>query len=378
MATASGRTATPVTVERRLFSEPYLFGFFQAVRLLERLRPDARPVGHGGPPDVEAVRFRAHLSLSFPPSALYELSTSTVDQPVPMLTQTFFGLTGPSGVLPRHYTELLLRLHRDARGPERTALRDWFDLFNHRLVSLFYRAWEKYRFWLAVERREDIRPEPDPFTRILRSLVGLGTGGLHGRLRIACQEEGDKGRTERVLARVDDRAILFYGGLFSHRPRNAVGLEGLLSDYFGVPVRVDQFRGQWLPLEQESRAFLGQEAGGHRLGLDLILGEQVWDMESKFRLRVGPLGAADFAAFLPDRRLFPEQKRFLLLMHLVRLYAGQEFDVDVQLVVRAEEVPECQLPKATADGPQLGWNSWLTSLSLPHDVGDAVFEGEAA
>ncbi len=170
---SSRRERTPPTVEERLFEAGYGFDFFQAVRLLHRLEPDRPPVGGSGPPRVEPVRFRAHLSLSFPPSSIHEILRPSEDRPTPELTQPFLGLVGPSGVLPRHYTELLCRLKREEKGPEAGALRDWLDIFHHRLTSLFYRAWEKYRFPLAFERGEDERPEPDLFTRTLYSLIGL-------------------------------------------------------------------------------------------------------------------------------------------------------------------------------------------------------------
>src|SRR5437016_2573545 len=133
------------TLEQRLFAEPYAFDFFQAVRLLNRLDPARVPVGLWGPPESESVRFRTLLSPGFPASAIADLARPGRAPQVPVLTQAFFGLTGPSGVLPRHYTDLLLRLEA-SKGPERAVLRDWLDLFTHRLVSLFVRAWEKYRF----------------------------------------------------------------------------------------------------------------------------------------------------------------------------------------------------------------------------------------
>ena len=109
----------PTSLEQRLFEHGYTFDFFQAVRLLRRLDPGRVGVGLGGPPGLEIVRFRAHVSLNFPPSSIHELERPTSALPVPTMTQAFMGLTGPSGVLPRHYTELLFRLKRDARGPER-------------------------------------------------------------------------------------------------------------------------------------------------------------------------------------------------------------------------------------------------------------------
>src|SRR5438067_4156318 len=170
---SAGARAGEPSVADRLFTEPFAFDFFQAVRLLEKIAPDRRAVGRSGPPLAEVARFRAHLSLSFPPSALYDLARPTQDLAVPQMTVAFMGLHGPSGMLPRHYTELLLRLDKEVKGPERSALRDWFDLFNHRFISLFFRAWEKYRFYVPYERGEYAKAEPDPFTLGLFSLVGM-------------------------------------------------------------------------------------------------------------------------------------------------------------------------------------------------------------
>jgi type VI secretion system protein ImpH len=366
------------TVEERLFAEPFAFDFFQAVRLLERLEPGRVPVGRGGPPRAEVVRFRAHVSLTFPPSAVYDLERPTPALPLPALVVAFLGLHGPSGVLPRHYTELLIKLIKDRenRGPERFALRDWLDLFNHRVISHFFRAWEKYRFYIPYERKEYDSPEPDPFTLGLRSLLGLGMPSLRRRLRVALWDDADEVRHERALARVEDLALLHYGGFLAHRPRNVVSLQALLEDYFELPMRVEQFRGQWLQLEPDSRSAVG--AANSRMGLDLVAGERTWEVQSKIRIRVGPLSYFQFLQFLPDRSPELSRKAFFLLGHLVRLYVGPELDYDVQLVLRAEEVPRLQLTEAPALGPgaRLGWNTWLCSGPPDHDADEAAFEGE--
>src|SRR5262249_57028321 len=122
--------------------------FCRAVRLLERLYPDRKAVGREALPPVEVARFRSHLSLAFPPSALFAIERPSEERPWALVVQTFLGLTGPSGVLPRHYTQMLLDLGRDVKGPERRSLGDWLALFDHRLVSLFYPAWVKYRFFI--------------------------------------------------------------------------------------------------------------------------------------------------------------------------------------------------------------------------------------
>src|SRR5262245_15694803 len=234
------------SLESRLFQEGYLFDFFQAVRVLQRLGRRV-PVGYAGPPKAEAVRFRAHISLSFPPSSIHELIRPDPDHPAPTMVEAFMGLTGPNGILPRHYTELLYRLERERseRNPEKHALRDWFDLFNHRLVSLFYRAWEKYRFFVPYERGGFSRPEPDLFTSALYSLVGLGAAPLRNRLRVAVRKPaGDGDFQEMVLGKIENLVFLRYSGLLANQLRSAAGLQAILQDYFGLPVRVDQFVGQ--------------------------------------------------------------------------------------------------------------------------------------
>ncbi len=253
------------------------------------------------------VRFRAHLSLNFPASAVEEVQPPTRDRPMPLMTVTFFGLTGPSGILPRHYTEYLIRQERDGKGTEKQAFRAWLDLFNHRLIALFYRAWEKYRFYLAYERGACARPEPDPFTRGLFSLIGLGLPPLRGRLQVTCREENDGRPRERVLARIDDLALLYYGGLLAQRPRSAFGLQAILEDYFDLPVRVQQFLGRWMEFDPAGRSRLGEANCG--LGHDLTAGERVYDVQSKIRLRVGPLSRTRFDAFLPDRAPYQSGNR---------------------------------------------------------------------
>jgi type VI secretion system protein ImpH len=357
-----------------LLREPFAFNFFQAVRLLERLSPARVEVGHAGPPAAELVRFRAHVSLTFPPSQIVQLTPPGARAVAPEMTVSFLGLTGPSGVLPRHYTELLMRLAREGKGPERTALRDWLDLFNHRLISLFYRAWRKYRLPVAYERAEWDRDEPDAFTRALLAFVGLGMPSLRRRLRVAHWEVGAERAGERVLARVDDLAVVHFSGLITQRPRSASALEGILQDYFGLPVKVRQFHGQWLQLDRANQSSLG--AGNNVLGESLVAGERVWDVQGKIRLRVGPLGYGQFTEFIPERSATAERKALFLLVHLVRLFVGPELGFDVQLVLRAQDVPECRLSDDEENGPRLGWNTWVLSREPVEDAADAVFEGE--
>jgi type VI secretion system protein ImpH len=371
------------SVRDRLLAEPYEFDFFQAVRVMERVWPGRRPVGRDSPPDAEVARFRPHLTLSFPPSQIVGLDPPDEDRPVHLVTVTFLGLYGTTGVLPVHYTQLLMDLVRDVRGPERRSLRDWLDLFNHRFTALFFRAWEKYRFHIPYERGEAARPDPDTFTLAMLSLIGLGSSGHQGRLAVrdagaATREVGwgfdpAARAPESDLARIDDLGLLYYAGFFVQRPRNATNLRLMLADYFRLPVEVRQFQGQWLGVPPASQTRLG-ELG--TLGVDAIAGERVWDVQSRFRLRLGPLKYAQFEDLLPDPTPVRERKTFFLVAQLARLYAGGEYDFDVQLVLAPPEVPEAHLADGPGAGPRLGWNLWLISGTPPSPVDDAVFDAE--
>ena len=215
--------------------------------------------------------------------------------------------------------------------------------------------------------------EPDTFTRALFSLVGLGTPAFRGRLRVAVPATDDEGLSaERVLGHVSDLNLLFYGGLFARRTRDATSLAILLNDYFGLAVEVRQFQGQWLNLEPAAQTSLGSMG---TLGVNAVAGSKIWDVQGRFRLRVGPLSYREFEEFLPDRGDTPKRKTLFLMSHLTRLFVGPELDFDVQLVLRAGDVPHCQMADQ-GFGSRLGWNTWLITKKPPADVDDPVFEGE--
>ncbi len=368
MAASSGRNGAPL--RQQLLEEAHQFDFFQAVRLLERFAHadgqrgagPAEPVGYDYDPKKEAVRFRAFPSHRFPAGEIREIKPRPAagedSGPRGMdMTVAFMGLTGPCGVLPAHYTSLLIERIRE----KDFALRDFLDLFHHRAISLFYRAWEKYRFYAAYERAEIAEgPEgADLLTASLLSLVGLGTGGLRNRMAF------------------DDQAFLFYGGHFSRRVPAAVSLEQIVGDDLGLPASVRQFLGRWLYLDREDQSAMPSPElpGGlnNQLGASVLLGERVWDAEGKFRVRLGPMTRDRFRQFVPDGPLLRP------LSQMIRSYVGPQFDFDVQPVLAGEEVPWCVLGSTDADAPRLGWNIWIRSRPFERDVSDAVFslEGES-
>jgi len=340
MASQSGRSDS--SLEEVLFAEGYRFDFFQAVRLLELIYVDRKPVGRQASPNEEVVRFHTHLSLSFPPSAIQDLERAPAGDGPARLTAAFMGLTGPLGVLPRHYTELLLERARQHDG----TLRDFLDLFDHRMISLFHRAWEKYRFHVAYEHTIKSGGGYDAFSLHLFDLIGMGTKGLRGRLEFG------------------DEALLFYAGLLGQHPRSARAIGNVLSDYFTMPVAVEQFVGQWLEITEENRTKLGD--ANNALGLSAVAGTQIWDQQAKFKLRVGPLRYPDF------KRLLPGGDAYRPFVQLARFCAGQEYDFDLQLVLKAPEVPWCRLGDQEA---RLGFSSWLKTTEFERDADQVIFSG---
>ncbi|HUL07783.1 MAG TPA: type VI secretion system baseplate subunit TssG [Candidatus Acidoferrum sp.] len=355
MVSARGRSRTPVV--DRLFEEPHAFDFFQAVQVLEREArrtsdaPGGGRVGEDVSPRQEAVRFSAYQALLFPTAEALEAKPQTqadVDTPrqPPQLSVGFMGLTGPSGVLPQHYTEILIRSLRE-KNP---AVRDFFDLFNHRLISLFHRAWEKYRLPAAYERQA---PDEDPVTACLMAIVGLDTPHLRNRMA------------------VDDEAIVHFAGHYAHWPRSVAALESILSDFFERPVRVQQFHGRWTWLSADEFTALPTrampEGAFAQLGMNAVVGERVWDVQGSFRIRIGPVRYRQFIGFMPG------SKDLAQLVDLTRLFVGPTFSFDMQLTLAKEEVPHLALASEGEYVPRLGWNTWLKHEEFRQDASDAVF-----
>ena len=351
MAPQSGRKDTSVTVapgkfdklERELRNDIWTFDFFQAVRLLERLRPDRDPVGTFRPPSGEVVRFGANTSISFPASRIQELQWS--DSSAPFMVVNFMGLTGPMGVLPLYYSEMLRQRVRDKDH----TLRDFFDLFNHRMISLFYQAWEKYRFQVAYERGDR-----DRFSHHLLDLIGLGTAGLANRQAVS-----------------DDSSI-FYGGLLSLHTRSASALRNILIDYFEVPVKIEQFVGAWYALDPDNQCLFGTgDSFSEQLGVGAVVGDEIWDQQSVVRLSLGPLSLRQYLNFLPNGSAYAP------LQSLAKFFVGNQLEVEIQLVLKREEVPACELDDEQAAGsekvsPQLGWVTWAKSTPMRRDPDDTI------
>ncbi|MGY0777341.1 type VI secretion system baseplate subunit TssG [Azospirillum argentinense] len=341
MAGARGRTDSSVTDE--LAAEPWRFDFVQAVRLLEAaaraVGRDRRVMGGDHPRAEDAVRFRSLDTLVYPAAEVPRVDRhgDGAEMAVPVMAVSVLGLTGPLGVLPQHYTAFV----HECRRSHNPALADFLDVFHHRILSLFARAAGKYHLGLSVERAATSE-EPDPITAVLQALVGV-----------------------QGMAPPLAPTLVHYAGHLSQRRASAAALEAMLSGDLGLPVRIEQFRGAWLTLPEAEQSRLGEAFC--TLGVDAMAGERAWDVQSRFRVVIGPVSYADFDALLPGGALLERVEV------LTRFQVGDALDFDVQLMLKREEVPECRLVEAGAYQPRLGWNMWLKSGNFEAEAGDAVF-----
>ncbi|HET8747344.1 MAG TPA: type VI secretion system baseplate subunit TssG [Ramlibacter sp.] len=321
--------------------EPRAHDFFAVLRQVEALRPEWPRLGRALRPSQEALRLGEEPELDFAPAALASFArrapTPTLPQrgreteAAPRLGVRFFGLLGPQGPMPLHFTEYVrerLRYRGDA------TLARFLDLFHHRLLLLFYRAWAQ-----AQPAVQHDRPGEDRFAAWLGAACG----------------EPDAPQGARALP---ENARLFQAGLLGARSRHAEGLAKLLSNHFGVPVAIEPHIAHWLDLAAEDRTRLGSRNA--RLGVDSACGRKLRDRQYKFRIALGPLTLAQYESFLPGGTAWPALEEW------VRHYTGLDLRWDVQLTLARAHVPAPCL----GSGIRLGVSAWIGRRAQARDRGD--------
>jgi len=325
----------------QMHEEPWRFSFYQAARRLECGYQNLPRIGASQKPGDDAVRFCQEPSLAFPPSTVAAFDMAAPDRPARMYVN-FLGMLGPNGPLPLHITEYARQRMAADKDP---TLARFLDVMNHRLVSLFYRAWAVNQQTVSFDRSDrGGGAGGDRFAMYIASLFGLGMENLRDR------------------DAAPDPAKLHYSGRFVDHTRCAEGLQALVQDYFGIQTDLIQFVGQWIDLPPDSRCKLGESRDTGVLGSTAIVGSRIWQCQYKFRLRLGPMTFAEYERLLPGGRSLQR------LVAWVRNYLGQEMAWDVQLVLRKEEVPACQMGKVG----RLGWSTWMKSRPTPRDAEDLI------
>jgi type VI secretion system protein ImpH len=316
----------PVETEILLEAQAARMDFFQLLRLIENTRPDLPRIGTSLRARDDAVRFGQDPELIFHATALARYKRADGEARA-RLAVNFFGLLGANGPLPLHITEYVRdRLRHGGDG----TLLAFLDVFQHRLLSLFYRARASAEPTVNLDR-----DDADRFSTFVGSLFGVGAPPL--------RERDDIG----------DFAKLHFAGLLANKTRPASGLSAILREYFKVPLRIEQFAGHWMPLPDDVQSRIGRAGDSNRLGNSMVLGRMVWDCQHRFRIVFGPIGYDDYQRFMPGG---DSLKR---LLAWVKTYVGLALDWEVRLILKKEDMPALRLGGAT----RVGWSTWLASTA---------------
>lgn len=302
----------------RLEKLPGSFAFAQAIDLVKRR---LRQEGVDDPD--KAILFRVNPNLSFPAGDIESITFHGESHETRAeVILNLMGLHGSASPIPAYFTEFVAQ-HQDGQN----TLRDFFDIFNHRLVSILYEVWQKYRYYRRYER--DSR---DTLSGYFLGFIGMGQKDM------------------RRSSHLHWVRLLAYAGLISFK-KNAVGsMESVLQHYFShralaiipcIPRSVE------IPEDQLNR--LGQ--ANSSLSINCLIGFSVPDQTSKFRIRIYSLNWERFNAFLPDGRIFSELKS------LVRFTMPTRLIFDVELCLLPEDIPPMRIGKQSLN--RLGWSSWL-------------------
>jgi type VI secretion system protein ImpH len=332
MASANRNQNSDLEQLAQLHNEPYAFNFNAALRQLECFYRDRPLLGRSARPVDDPVRLGQKPSLQFAPSTIAEFISNP--DALPQMKVLFFGLFGPNGPLPLHLTDFARHRIRDAKD---STLADFADMFHHRLLCLFYRAWADKEPTVQLDR-----PKQDRFTCYVGSLLGIGEASLQNR------------------DDYPDHAKLHFAAYLGCQTQHGEGLEAMIKDFFQVPSSIDEFIGEWLDIPAQSYCYLDGDRSTGQLGVSAIIGIKSWQCEHKFRITLGPLALVDYESFLPSGNKLNQ------LLALVNNYVGFELNWELNLLLKKEQVPAVRLGYYG----QLGWTSWLQTGSRPFDAND--------
>jgi type VI secretion system protein ImpH len=303
---------------RNLEAEPWRFDYFALLRQLERTFKDQPRIGDSAALREEFARFGQDPFMEFPASNVSRVVWD--DDKVLRVFVRHLGLLGPQGALPLSITE---EAYHYALADD-DAFPRFLDLFNHRFIQLFFRAWADAR---PIAQHD--RPDADRFVAYLGSAIGIGSGPYHH------------------LDSVPDAAKLGFAGLLGAQAKSASRLAGAIKGMFNVKVEVEEFVGSRLVIEASEWTTLGGRY--NVLGEDALLGRSIFSVQDKIRVRVFTNSLAQYIRFLPTGDLCEP------LADLVFFYNGEQLEYDAELAIPAGAAEPVRLGRFG----QLGWTTWM-------------------
>lgn len=332
MAGKSGQQRDRIDLLTSLQQTPYHYGFYSALRQLECLYKDKPRIGYARKPVDDAVRYGQEPTMQFAPSTLVSFETKAEKRA--KLKVYFFGVFGVNGPLPLHLTEFARSRIRHSKDD---TLTEFTDLFHHRLLTLFYRAWADKEPTVQYDRTDN-----DRFAFYVATLLGIGE---------TSQQKRDV---------IPDHTKLHFAAHLGCHTGHASGLKAILMDYLQVIVNIEEFVGEWLDMPKDSLCYLNDDITTGQLGISTIIGSRSWQCQHKFRIVLGPLDREDYD------NLLPTGNKLESLRSLVKNYMGIEYNWEINLILKKEQVPTAQLGKFA----RLGWTSWSKATKRDNDAND--------
>ncbi|AFC86194.1 type VI secretion system baseplate subunit TssG [Frateuria aurantia] len=320
---------------QQLAQTPYAFDLYHLLRWLDARGDHTVLLGRAARSKGELLRLGQEPSMAFAPSTLASVKPRH-GPGLPKVSIFSFGLFGPNGPLPLHLTEFARDRQRNYGDDTLSA---FADIFHHRLILLFYRAWADAQATASLDR-----PDTARFDRHVASLIHLG---------LPAQRHRDT---------VPDHVRYFFAGHQVRLSRNPEGLLQMLRGHLQIPVELAEYMPHWIGVTGGSRACLTSRAPA--LAGGALLGLAVRDVQSSFRLILGPLSWSQYRQFLP----LAAGTR--LVVDWVRHYLGVELQWDLLLRLAADEVPALRLGEIEV---ALGWGSWLGRRLTSRSADDLLF-----
>jgi type VI secretion system protein ImpH len=308
-----GREAQPPhpRLNPRLEADLTRINFYRFCQLLEKSQPQCPPLGTTSRPQDDPVRLVPHPGMGFPASELKAVDYDDEDETAaPRVRTTFMGLYGVDSPLPTAYLDDI------AQGREgHEALQGFLDIFNHRILTQFYRIWRKYSYPATFEPGGR-----DAISQSLLGLVGLGIPGTANHIATP---------VSRFLALL---------GVLSQPGKTQEGLQALvhlLAPQTRVCVRPYCLRpvsvGQPLGF-QNGDDFLLDGNG--------VLGDEAMDTSSQLLVDLTTDCDREAGSWMPGSQLYQD------FMVMLRVYLGWRFKARIRLTVSTRLLPMPALGEA--------------------------------
>lgn len=295
-------------------------------------------IGHSQSIKQDPLRLGQTPLLHFHSSAFASISEVKSSQTF-RLSNAYLGLFGQNGPLPTHITEYAIQRrykHKD------TTLIAFCDMFHHRFISLFYRAWADSQpaishDFSANQNQNAVTvstfSRQDTFAK--RVSVFSGTIDFDRRARNAIKA---------TQTDVDQ----YFAGLLSMKNRSAGMLQQILEEYLNLPVKINQFVGRWLTIPSTERCRLGGQNAG--LGSTAVIGRSSFQRCFNLSINIGPLNFEDYATLIASPRTF-KQMRVLASKAI-----GSEYELKFEVSLAQGQKKQSKLGQSS-----LGVDSWVCS-----------------